>query len=194
MSKQSQSAARTPKGWPHSIEYITRPRYAAHVPAAIKKHLQGDGRSVPAAPCPLVQIRRITTQGHPAHGQAGLFATRKIAANTFILDYMGEVHLDVRETSDYDLSLVRLPAAQFAAVAESESGWISVGVDAARCGNEARFVNDYRGVAPRANAVFKEWRAGGGELRISVCSGPRGIEKNEEIVVSYGKGWWSART
>lgn len=107
---------------------------------------------------------------------------------------MGEVHLDVRETSDYDLSLVRLPAAQFAAVAESESGWISVGVDAARCGNEARFVNDYRGVAPRANAVFKEWRAGGGELRISVCSGPRGIEKNEEIVVSYGKGWWSART
>ncbi|EJD55443.1 hypothetical protein AURDEDRAFT_49930 [Auricularia subglabra TFB-10046 SS5] len=191
MSKQSQSTSRTPKGWPHSIEYITQPRYAAHVPVAIKKHLQGDGRSVPAAPCLLVQIRRITTQAHPAHGQAGLFATRKIAANTFILDYMGEIHTDVRETSDYDLSLVRLPAAEFAV---GEGDWLSAGVDAARCGNEARFVNDYRGVAPRANAVFKEGRTGGGELRIGVWSGSRGIDKNEEIVVSYGKGWWSART
>lgn len=150
---------------------------------------------MPTPPCALVQIRRIAVQGHPAHGQYGLFATRKIPANTFILDYVGEVHTDAREGSDYDLSLVKVAAADFATEGVvSGDSWISVGVDAAQCGNEARFVNDYRGVVERPNAAFKEARTTRGELRVSVWSGPRGIDKNEEIVVTYGKGWWAART
>ncbi|CAK5264872.1 unnamed protein product [Mycena citricolor] len=109
----------------------------------------------------------------------------------------GEVHCDEREESDYDLSLFR-------------SNDVSIGIDASRVGNEARFVNDYRGVPAqeRANAAFVEDRVG--QLRIRIES-TRMIKKGaavhgdlisddvdyvtgEEILVSYGKTWWKART
>lgn len=99
---------------------------------------------------------------------------------------------DEREASDYDLSLVKLRASEFPGVVTGDQEWISVGVDAARFGNEARFINDYRGVGQAPNATFQE-RVIDGELRIGVFAGPRGIAKNEEILVSYGKGWWAAR-
>lgn len=67
-------------------------------------------------------------------------------------------------------------------------------VDASRMGNEARFVNDYRGIKPKPNALFKDGRAANGELRMSVWSGSQGIGKGEEILVSYGKAWWNARS
>ena len=73
-------------------------------------------------------------------------------------------------------------------------------------GNEARFINDYRGVRDAGpNAEFRDcWvRVGRGvvEKRVGVyvmspgLSGKRakGIAKGEEIVVSYGKGFWRAR-
>lgn len=67
-------------------------------------------------------------------------------------------------------------------------------------GNEARFINDYRGVADRPNAEFREiwddrrgergmgvWVLGGGKGR------EKGVRKGEEILVSYGRGFWDAR-
>lgn len=75
-------------------------------------------------------------------------------------------------------------------------------VDAALQGNEARFVNDYRGVGPRANAEFRpafceRW----GEMCVGVWvlgegkkgGNGNGIRKGEEILVSYGKGFWDER-
>lgn len=127
---------------------------------------------------------------------------------------MGEIHETDQGrygTSDYDLSIDRE---------------CDLAVDASRCGNEARFVNDYRGVpaqtvAPQsvpgkgkgrskseegkavANAEFKEvWdgRPGRGERCMGVWVLPegkskkgRGIRKGEEILVSYGRGFWGAR-
>lgn len=114
---------------------------------------------------------------------------------TFILQYLGEVHAprldsgpapDPHASSDYDLSLDR------------EQG---IGIDACHKGNEARFINDYRGVAERPNAEFKEvwderrkvrgmgvWVLGEGK------SGKgKGVKKGEEILVSYGRGFWGAR-
>ncbi len=61
-------------------------------------------------------------------------------------------------------------------------------------GNEARFINDYRGIKSKPNALFKEGRKANGELRMSVWSDSEGIKKGEEILVSYGKSWWRART
>lgn len=74
-------------------------------------------------------------------------------------------------------------------------------VDAASEGNEGRFVNDFRGVGDRANAEFRTvwcerwgehcvgvWVLGGGKKRKGV-----GIKKGEEILVSYGKGFWGER-
>ena len=60
-------------------------------------------------------------------------------------------------------------------------------------GNEARFVNDYRGVQSKPNAVFLDRRTATGELRMSIWSSSGEIKKGEEILVSYGKSWWRSR-
>lgn len=106
---------------------------------------------------------------------------------------MGELHPAdsvLHSSSDYDLWLDR-------------DGHISV--DAARMGNEARFVNDYRGVpgVTRPNAEFCEvWDMRRGEKSMAVFVLPMGkkekgkgggIVKGQEILVSYGKGFWGKR-
>jgi SET domain-containing protein len=93
----------------------------------------------------------------------------------------GEVHCDDRPNSDYDLSLCRLPEG------------VNVGVDASVMGNHARFVNDFRGIAIKPNALFVDTKTASGELRISIWSSNREIKKGEEILVSYGKTWWRSR-
>lgn len=60
-------------------------------------------------------------------------------------------------------------------------------------GNEARFINDFRGVQSKPNAMFKDGRNTDGVLQMSVFSGHDGIAKNQEILVSYGKSFWAAR-
>jgi hypothetical protein len=70
---------------------------------------------------------------------------------------------------------------------------LSIGVDASEMGNEARFVNDYRGIRDKPNASFEDDRSADGELRMSVWSLNSPISKGEEILVSYGKSWWRAR-
>lgn len=61
-------------------------------------------------------------------------------------------------------------------------------------GNEARFINDFRGVAKKPNARFQERRNEKGELCMSVWSSSETIKKGDEILLSYGKGFWKART
>lgn len=93
---------------------------------------------------------------------------------------------DPHASSNYDLSLDR------------EMG---IGIDADKRGNEARFINDYRGVAERPNAEFKEiWDGARKERGMGVWVLPegksgkgKGIRKGEEILVSYGRGFWGAR-
>lgn len=95
---------------------------------------------------------------------------------------LGEIHCDERPDSDYDLSLCRLPDG------------ISVGIDANIMGNEARFVNDYRGISDKPNAVFLEGKTPSFDLKIAIWSSTEEIKKGQEILVSYGKSWWRSRT
>lgn len=153
--------------------------------------------NTPKGPCQLVKITLISTPSHPANGESGLFATKDLKPGTFILQYLGEIHaslassisdadIDPHAHSNYDLSLDR------------EHG---IGIDAAKMGNEARFINDYRGIAERPNAEFKEiWDERRKERGMAVCvlkdgknSKGKGIRKGEEILVSYGRGFWGAR-
>lgn len=172
--------ASKPKGWPADVVYISASMYHSSMPKEIISQLRGSKPSKGVPPCALVRIRRIDEAGHPAKGQSGLFATKKIPPNTFILFYLGEVHADPREASNYDLSLFR-----------TQEG-ISIGVDAQKMGNEARFINDYRQVAAKPNAIFKEVRTEDGELRMGIWSATTEIKKGGEILVSYGKNWWKA--
>jgi hypothetical protein len=183
-----------PKNWPKDVRHISKSIYALSLSSDVRRHIEGTKansieKTQTTSPTPVI-IRRIDTPTHPAFSQFGLFASCKIHPRTKIIVYCGEIHSDVRAESDYDLSLCRLPSPS------AVEGVLSIGIDAAKMGNEARFINDYRGVqgVERPNAEFRELREGGtGELRMSVWSLSEGIKKGEEILVSYGKGWWSSR-
>lgn len=174
----------SPAHWPPDVQYISDLPYHSSVPESIRLQLHPKVSSSTTdkhTARPLVLIQIISDSLHPAKGQRGLFAAKKIPARTHIIDYIGEVHCDDRPGSDYDLSLYR-----------TQDG-VSVGVDAQFKGNEARFINDFRGVKPKSNAVFEERRTQEGELRMSVWSGSEVIKKGDEILVSYGKAWWKER-
>lgn len=81
---------------------------------------------------PLVAIRRISTAGHPAVGEFGLFAARYIPPRTRIVAYAGFVTDETRcsTTSDYIMRLTSSTGC-------GESDLLSV--DAERVGNHARY-------------------------------------------------------
>ncbi|KAL1895094.1 hypothetical protein Sste5346_005516 [Sporothrix stenoceras] len=216
-----------PENWPSNVTYLTTPVYAG-ISQRQRQVLQTQPADLPGAPAstpplsevpsilrfgpsPLVEIRSITDPNHPACGQRGLFAARNLRAGSFILPYLGVYHRGNvaagrpgtnphnKRESDYDLWLDRDA---------------DVAVDADRQGNEARFVNDYRGTGkPRANAEFREvWDPRRGERCMAVFVLPAGkrallqaaankqntnkvggIAQGEEILVSYGKGFWEMR-
>ncbi|KAF9229581.1 hypothetical protein BS17DRAFT_799085 [Gyrodon lividus] len=172
-------STRRPPQWPSSVMFITSPRYHYSVPASTRSFLTNNDLS--CAIHTLVRIKFISDPAHPARGQYGLFALKKIQPRTHIVDYIGEVHCQERLNSDYDLSLFR-----------SQDG-VNVGIDASIMGNESRFVNDYRGVQGKPNAQFVEYRTVAGELRMSIWSTGDIINKGDEILVSYGKSWWRSR-
>jgi hypothetical protein len=196
------SSASLPKNWPQSIIYLT----TLHIPPPLTSaSLQTTTitppldlnltiiKPAPPTPSPLVRITPISTPSHPAHGQHGLLALRSLPPSSFILFYLGTLHPSstTDHESNYDLSLDRD---------------LDLSIDATHYGNEARFINDYRGIRPEGpNAEFRdclvEMTPGRLERRIGVFvlnagkarKRSRGIAKGEEIVVSYGKGFWSAR-
>lgn len=201
-------AQAVPKNWPESLPYLASPSYSpslskaqlqslrtrpAPADASSSSSLLEVPRALKLGPCADVKITPISDPRHPACGQAGLFAARALAPASLVLPYLGEVH----------------PAASAAHAASDYDLWLDrggdVAVDASRMGNEARFVNDYRGVpgAARPNAEFCEvWDARRGEKGMAVFVLPAGkkekgkgggIAKGQEILVSYGKGFWEKR-
>ncbi|EGO24943.1 hypothetical protein SERLADRAFT_468952 [Serpula lacrymans var. lacrymans S7.9] len=162
-----------PSSWPPNVQFIAVPQYHTSVTSVMRSFLTKV--KVPADS----PSSSAVSSCHCS--QFGLFAAKNIAPKIHILDYIGEVHCDDRPTSDYDLSLYR-----------SQDG-VSVGVDASKVGNEARFINDYRGVKSKPNVVFVDRRTSSGELRMSIWSSAAPIKKGEEILVSYGKSWWRSR-
>jgi hypothetical protein len=217
-SKPAKSAS-VPENWPTILPYLTAPQIASSLPRNIlssisvsqSASLEANAPTIAAPSTPYINIRIITISdaAHPACGQAGLFTTRLHAPGEFVCLYMGLVHgtradhvseTATEEKSDYDLSLDRD---------------LGLAIDAAKMGNEARFINDYRGVAERPNSEFrdvlvkigkglverhvgvfvkpakKEKKTGKGKGGLSGAVG--GIAKGEEVLVSYGRGFWSAR-
>lgn len=176
-----------PKNWPSSVTYISKCVYSKQLPRETLTQLTSGNiaqspqqqQNTPGGVSKLVRIKPITDERHPACGQFGLFSACKLPANTHILDYMGYVHPNFESdpTSDYDISL--------------DSG-LGVAIDAQRIGNEGRMVNDYRGIGDRPNVMFDDHIVNG-ERRIGIYVMSKDIAKSEELLVSYGKGFWKAR-
>ncbi|KAF2273941.1 uncharacterized protein EI97DRAFT_139398 [Westerdykella ornata] len=196
------SSSTVPKEWPQGIVYLRVPHYSKRLSSETSRVLILPFSEIPAdeqlmkstnGPFTNVRISKITNSNHPAYGQYGLFAAQHLPPDSFVLPYLGYVHdqSDTNESSDYDLSLDREHR---------------VGVDASTMGNEARFINDYRGIAPAPTAEFRDIYIdlgnGKAEKRIGVFvlsagkSGKRakGVPKGQELLVSYGKGFWAARS
>lgn len=200
--------AQQPKNWPTDIWYTPRPLQGdpfneawiiEPLSTAVTKDPARAVIPLPPGPVAHVKITPITNPGHPAINQNGLFASKNLGPDSFILVYCGCMHgpddLASRE-SNYDLMLDRE---------------INISIDADRVGNEARFINDYRGVrAVGPNAEFRDiWidfgngqaMKGIGVFVLSAGKGNggkdpgrvKGIKKGDEILVSYGKGFWSHR-
>ncbi|KAI9224023.1 hypothetical protein BC828DRAFT_344338, partial [Blastocladiella britannica] len=190
--------------WPTNVRYLTDYEFDSHVPTDVRRSVLGDSPMVPprviskSAPPPIsgnVVVRFLEDPTHPAYPYRGLFAAKPLKPGTHILDYIGVVYANssYSATSDYVLTLSR-----------------DACVDAEAAGNEARFINDYRGIPSRANgaggangrmtlgpnAEFRERVDAHGVLRMGVyvlAKPAIGIRKGEEICVSYGKGWWRER-
>lgn len=84
---------RLPSHWPMSVTYLTASTYHSSVPGTLKRFLQGTPTATKSTYTrdqhSAVLIRRILDIDHPAFEQFGLFAGRKIPANTFIIVYKG---------------------------------------------------------------------------------------------------------
>ncbi len=180
-------ADKIPQNWPASLVYLRQPVFSKAIDKSTTSRLSS-GKPLKTA-VSVTKIKMIESASHPANGQHGLFAAIDLAPNSFILDYVGFYHLPTPEdsdaSSDYDLSL--------------RHDDLYLGIDAAKMGNEARMINDYRGVKEAANARFDSYVNEDGEVKMGVFAmgsgkkGGKGIKKGEEICVSYGKGYWKER-
>ncbi|RXK34915.1 hypothetical protein M231_07820 [Tremella mesenterica] len=197
------------------LKFITRSLISPNFPPDLLPLLYQPPSLVKFQPRPVphpshLSIKPILDPSHPAHGQYGLFTKRRISPSELIIPYLGIIHhtfiplddpnspseagdtaVDEEQESDYDLSLVRISSHD---PNNPRKGWhVSIGVDAAKAGNAARFVNDYRGIAVSPNAEFRIGTGEGGEVRMEIWSLKKGLGKGEEVLVSYGKSWWNAR-
>lgn len=182
-----------PVTWVAGVEYLCENRWDARVPKEVLKALRPvAGASVCDGPVrsALVKAGRITDPQHPAFGQCGLFAAKKLLPGQFVLDYRGVVTRSQHEskTSDYTLAFV-------------EDGPELLTLDAESAGNEARFINDFRGCPPqqpgvpsRANVRFQARTDARGvrHMGVYVLNGVT-VAKGQELLLSYGKGYWIAR-
>ena len=207
----TQTVQKIPENWPNDVPYLTDLTYSPAVSAeqrtALSRTLSDNisWSQIPASqilfPSPLLSVKTIEApESHPAKGQRGLFAAQHLAPDLFLCLYLGHVHTntlsDTDPNSDYDLNLDRD---------------IGLSVDAAHSGNESRCANDYRGIAERPNAEFRDcyiqvpcakrksgmkWERRVGIFVLSAGKAAKrknGIREGEEVLVSYGKGFWEAR-
>jgi hypothetical protein len=142
------------------------------------------------APLPGVAIRTLPLShklakaalGAKGSKPRGLFATRGFPEGAVIGEYVGHVRhassMDGAAQYLFELSSVATPAGR------------TVLIDAGPCGNETRFINWHRGLAPAPNCRFEEarvLRTGGSceELVVRVLTARR-ILRDEELLIDYG--------
>lgn len=176
----SSSQTKLPKNWPKSLVYSSK--QAIMLSPSLKREFLGICQTINlpniqlVIPCSKAIIKQITDSSHPSYPACGLFALKRIKKGEYVLPYIGQLHHEstLSTTSDYTLHM----HTQFS-------------IDAEFYGNEARFINDYRGVCPKPNVEFVLVKIDG-VLGMAVRS-LSDIEKGTELALSYGKGFWKER-
>lgn len=168
--------------WPASVSFTNDYAWGKDVPESERLTFQPAAwRRRASKPSQRAHGRVVQDPDHPAFGQHGLFASRRLEPGVRVIDYVGAVCLGANEdkTSDYVCDFGE--ASQFA-------------LDARHAGNEARFINDYRNTGRHANVEFRLRRDTRGEMRqgVFVCA-KAAVEAGEELLISYGQGYWRSR-
>lgn len=106
-------------------------------------------------------------ENHLLNGEYGLLATKNLQRYSILGEYTGEVN---KKDSKYSAFLLE-----------------SYGVDANECGNEMRFINDYRNIADKPNVRLE---------RTYIDKKPKvlvivieDINEGEEILLDYGESY-----
>ena len=182
----SAKIGRESSAWPSTCKYLTSLVWGDDVRAAKdvyqKYKRSADGKHVEAnasATKRNVRWQLITDERHPAKGEYGLFAQRKMERGEHIIDYLGLVTLKGNEskTSDYTASFGD----------DNE-----LALDAELMGNEARMINDFRNTGKRANALFDQYRDAAGDLKLGVFAGLTALTRLTRFWYHTAKG--SGRT
>ncbi len=129
-----------------------------------------------------LKIHKIKNKKHPCCGEGGLYAGEDIERGTFLLDYAGYVSVVLGDEHDTNRSSYLLN------LFSDEESAIYIDVDAARAGNEARFLNDWHGVpgAEEPNCQFwPYYDSVTGEKRMGVKT-IRDVSVGQELLVDYG--------
>ena len=185
-----------PEGWPACVTYTPFLVWGSGALAALRL------KTCRPTPLPNVAIRPLP-RSHPAflpaltnvgagtrerdHGESarGLFARCDIPASTYVGDFAGLVKL--QQPSDPSKFLLELHREPGAADGTAEA----FDIDAQHFGNEMRFINDYQLVAADPNVCFVLCRKPlSGELAVAVITA-RKICIGEELLVDYGRKFWS---
>lgn len=190
-----------PTNWPSAITFLTRSRLDRTFPADELCYLFDDLQTRPYRPTaspasPLVRSKRIADAAHPANGQFGLFAARRLEPRTRVEAYIGVIKSrsrwmdepEVPSDSDYELSLVKKLVD-----VDGRQRLVDISVDAQTSGNLARLTNDYRGIGSRPNVEFRQVVTPGGMLGMEIWTLEREVKRGDELLLSYGKGYAQAR-
>ena len=157
--------------WPASdVRIITEPRWSREV----------NCKSFHRSRLPGVEIRKISDAAHPVCGAYGLFATRAFRVGDCVGEYVGDVVSAERASRGGNGYIAALGA---------QGEETMPGIDAARCGNETRFINDARGVGdgvPNCRLVRTTIRALPAVLIIVV----RPVRYGDEFLLNYGQDYW----
>ena len=178
-------AAAVSSPWPSDVRYVTSLVWGDDVKRAkevYRKYKVSGDRPLESTASAVRERALAAHRGRvaPRQGRERTFRRAKALPGEHIVDYLGYVTLSGNEdqTSDYSASF---------------GDDHELALDAAKVRNEARMCNDFRNTGKRANAVFDQYRDAAGDKKLAIFVGPHPMGKGEEVLVSYGKGFWANR-
>jgi len=114
-------------------------------------------------------------QNHPLYGEQGLYTTKKFEKFDVIGEYLGIIVGSEVKCGHYLAAL------------EDKSNDESLGLDAANCGNEMRFINSYIGIDFSPNVTMRTVYMNTYPHLVIVAT--RDIDIGEELLLDYGEAY-----
>jgi len=175
--KTDEQPAPEPAGWPRDVQFSSALIFPGSKDLSKNHTIQKQMDGVKILKCPA---------DHKCKGELGLFARRAFEPDQVLGHYAGKVLLEQdfpSQSSDDELTKYVFDFVE-------EEGCF---IDAKTVGNEARFVNDYRGIASTPNAEFVESSLPSTGQKVIYLVVTQHMQAGVEILVDYGEKYWKGR-